>query len=221
MQYCLKCKVKIAGDKQYCPLCQGELRGRADPSGEIFPNIPKDKFSNYFVLRLISFIAIAAMVVCVTVNVLLHTALRWSFYVCFGIACAWITGAVGISRRSSIVKNIIHQMFLLSALSVVWDLLTGWRGWSVDYVIPCACTGAMVFMFVMAVTKKIDLSEYLIYLMTSAVYGIIPAVFALLNMLSAVYPSAICIACSIITIAALLLFQGRNIRDEIIRKFHM
>ena len=76
-------------------------------------------------------------------------------------------------------------------------------------------------MFVMAVTKKIDLSEYLIYLMTSAVYGIIPAVFALLNMLSAVYPSAICIACSIITIAALLLFQGRNIRDEIIRKFHM
>ena len=63
MLYCEKCKVYVSGQKTACPLCQNELSGAFSPEEEIFPKLKKPKYSGHFLMRLITFIAIAAAVI--------------------------------------------------------------------------------------------------------------------------------------------------------------
>lgn len=221
MQYCEKCRVSVLGAKQVCPLCQGELTGEPQPQLEPYPPIPTLSYSIGFLLRLISFTAIVSIIVSFTVNLLFPSRVMWCWFVAGGVVCAWITTSVGIIKRKNVLKNISWQLFLLSALAVGWDLATTWRGWSLDYVIPSACMAAMASILIFSKAAKLPAEEYLTYLITDAVYGIVPAVFLLTGLVRVVYPSAICVACSLIYIAAMILFDGKRLKAELQKKFHL
>ena len=53
----------------------------------------------------------------------------------------------------------------------------GWRGWSLDYVIPSVCVLAMIVMAVGAKLLKIGVRDLIIYLFIDAIFGLIPAIF--------------------------------------------
>lgn len=218
MQHCPSCNIHIAGNKSGCPLCGGKLHG--DPTPAPFPYIAPPKYSMTFLVKLVSVIAIAAIVVCVTINMMIPTKVAWCFFAVAGILCAWITSAVGIYTRSNILKNITFQLFLVTLFAVAWDYATGWRNWSIDYVLPCMCMAVMACMFVLSITFKMKPEDYLIYWGLNALYGIVPVIFLLTGQLRSIYPSAICFALSCIMSAFILIFQGKSLRDLIVRKFH-
>lgn len=221
MQYCEKCKAHILGAKQACPLCQGELSGTPEPETEVYPQVPDPKYSAGFLLRLIGFAAVVAIVVSFTVNWLVPTQVMWCWFVGGGVTCAWITASVGIVKRRNVLKNISWQVILVSLLAVGWDYFTHWRGWSLDYVIPFTCIAAMLAMAVFSVVTKLPVEEYLIYLILCAVYSLLPLVFLLTGLLRVIYPSAICVALSVIAAAAMVIFGWKNTREELKKKFHL
>ena len=48
----------------------------------------------------------------------------------------WLTMAVGYVKRFNLLKNAAWQLLIMSGICVLWDLGTGWRGWSVNIGIP-------------------------------------------------------------------------------------
>ena len=78
MQQCRKCRVNVDGDKGRCPLCQGELTGERER--DMFPRIAEPRFGSEFLIKLISFIAISAIVICAATDYLLSGRLSWSVY---------------------------------------------------------------------------------------------------------------------------------------------
>ena len=80
MLYCEKCKIEVAGNKECCPLCQGELKGMGEAGSDVFPDVPKEKVSSGFLFRLLSFISIAAIIICIAVNLMAPTKVWWSLY---------------------------------------------------------------------------------------------------------------------------------------------
>ena len=76
MQQCRKCRVNVDGDKGRCPLCQGELTGERER--DMFPRIAEPRFGSEFLIKLISFIAISAIVICAATDYLLSGRLSWS-----------------------------------------------------------------------------------------------------------------------------------------------
>lgn len=221
MQYCGNCKMNIAGKKQFCPLCQGPLEGEGDPTAEIYPKTEAKTPPDYLFLRIMTFGAIVLAVLAVAVNVLLPIDVNFWLPTVGGIGCAWIALAIAVTKKYNILKNIIWQLFILTALSVVWDVFTGWNGWSLDYVIPCACMSAMVAMAVLARVKKMPAREFIIYLIMDGIYGIVPLVFLFTGIINVKLPSVICVAGSLISISALLLFKGRVIKTEVQKKLHL
>lgn len=219
MQYCRKCKVSVVGNKACCPLCQGELTG--EPSEEVYPEIARPKISSEFLLKLISFVAITAIVVCFAVNYMIPTEVRWSLISAAGILCAWLTTSVGIVYRKRVLKNITWQLFLITALSVLWDRFTGWRGWSLDFVLPCGCVASMISIFIIAKVLKMKAGEYVLYMIIGGIYGMLPFICLLFGMIHIVYPSVICTGISVIFIAALFIFRGKTTRDEMEKRFHL
>lgn len=221
MQYCEKCRVYVSGKKRVCPLCQSELTGVLRPEEEIFPELPKTKYTGHFLVRLISFIAIAAAVAVVSLDLMLPGTVRWSLFAAAGIACAWVCIMVGIARRHNIMKKITFELLIVTLLAMVWDHFTGQNGWSVDYVLPCCCGAAVIATYVLSKIFKLQARDALFHIVLNGIYGIIPLFFLFTNRLHVVYPSIICAALSILALTAILLFDGRRIKEELTRRLHV
>lgn len=72
---------------------------------------------------------------------------------------------------------------------MLWDALTGWHGWALDYFIPCTC---MVAIFALGVTGKVmrlPPGDYLGCILADAVFGVVPLVFYLTDLLRFPYLS--------------------------------
>lgn len=221
MLFCEKCKVKICGERERCPLCQGPLAGTGDASQEPFPILTDKKSGRYHLLmRLLVFLSIAAVVICVTIDKLLSAYYRWPYYVAGAVACMWFCLANVIRRRDNIPKNIVWMLFWLSLISIGWDYFTGWHQWSLSYVIPSLCVFAMLAVAIIAKVLDMHIQEYMIYLILNALLGIIPALFLTFGWVHIRYPSILCVAISVLSLAALFAFQGERLIAEVKKRLH-
>lgn len=220
MLYCPNCKIQVSGAPRRCPLCQGDLTGKPQPDQALFPPAAPQREDSHF-FRWMAFFAIAAAVVCVAVNLMVPSHAWWSLFVVAGIGCACVSVWVGVLKKANLLKNIIWQLLIVSVCAVLWDAFTHWHGWSIEYVFPITCLVAMIAMAVVARVTRTPASEYLIYLVLDAFFGVIPVIFLLTGILKVTYPSVICVGGSVISILALLCFQGENMRRELHKKLHL
>ena len=221
MLHCDLCKIDVTGAPEHCPLCQRPLSGEPDALGGLFVPLEQQRKKESYVFAIITMAAIAAIVVCLTVDFLAGSGLRWSLFAGGGAACTWVFAVIGWKNRFELAKNILLQTLLVSVAGCLWDLLTGWNGWSLDFVIPGACIAAVLALSVIAFVLRLDSSEYMAYLCMVAVYGCVPLIFLLTGLVDVRYPSVICPSLCLLALAALFLFFRKNALDELQKKLHI
>lgn len=221
MYYCENCKVRVTGAPRRCPLCQGDLSGESGGSENVFPAIGAMANRQRLWINLAILLTVAAATVCVTLNLSPRTTGWWSLFVVAGLGSFWMAFTLAIRKRKNIPQTIIWQTVLISALAVIWDFCTHFRGWSIDYVIPILCTCAMVAMAVIARVTRLGIEDYIIYLIIDCVLGVVPVVFLVCDWLRVDLPSIICIVCSVVSLTALILFEGPALRSELGRRMHL
>lgn len=222
MQYCEHCKVEIKGEHLVCPLCSGIIEQKDEGQNEnVFPQIPTiyQEFNGF--IRILLMISIVAIVVSFAINVIATPEARWSILVAAGILCMWIMLLFIIRNKNNIPKTIIWQVGLISVFSVIWDHSLGWVGWSIDYVIPFICLGAILVLEVSAKILKIWVKDFIIYLLIDGLFGFIPIIFILFGMLNVLYPSIICVAASAISLSGLIIFEGDSMKAELDKRMHI
>ncbi len=220
MQYCEHCNVNIRDRKKRCPLCQNPLASPKEDSRPIFPKIPI-KYDSHMALRILIFLSITIIVSSFAIYMLFPVSVNWPKYVILTTVCIWLILIVAINKRNNITKSMLWQVGVISLLAVFWDWITGWKGWSIDYVIPLICVAAMAVLFITAKVMNLQARDYLFYLLLVGLYGLVPILFIVFGWVNVLYPSIICITLSIISLAALLLFQGENIKDELDKRMHV
>ncbi len=221
MKFCANCGVHVTGQGKLCPLCQTPLTGEAGDSRETFPTIPTMFRRYHFFFRLLIFCSVAAAVVSVILNLALRSEVWWSLFVLGGIGCFWLGTAIAVSKRRNIPKNILYQVVFLSVCAVLWDVSTHWHKWSINYVIPIACTLAMLSLGTIAKVMRLPERDYIVYLLIDCFFGIVPLVFYLLGMLDVALPSLICVGVSILSLTALIVFEGEHMKNELNRRLHL
>jgi hypothetical protein len=221
MQKCDNCNVSLKGNYEVCPLCGGILHENEEKSEEVFPNLPTIFQEFNIFIRVIILISIAAIVISFAINLIFTKDSRWSLIVAAGIACMWVSLFFIIRKKNNIPKTIVWQVVLISVLSVLWDWSMGWLAWSINFVIPTICFGAMVVMAIAAKILKIGVRDLIVYLFIDIIFGFVPIIFILTGILSVAFPSVICVATSAISLSALILFQGDNMRAELRKKMHI
>lgn len=221
MRSCDKCHVTLEGNWDYCPLCQGEVRGEPDEGRELFPDIPTVSKRYSMLFKWLLFGSAAAGILSVTIDVLVPTPVWWSLFVLLGIGSMWLTLAIVVHKRANILKTVLYQVVAVSLLAVCWDAVTHWHGWSLEYVLPIVCAAAMIAMAVVARVQNLRLEDYVIYIVIDAIFGIVPAVCLFAHAVTVRIPSVVCVAVSVLSLAALFIFAGGRIRSELTRRLHM
>ena len=95
-----------------------------------------EKKENQKVIQTFSFLCLAIAVICGMINFMMAGVLNWFWFAGAGCACAWLVVMVAYYKRRNILKNEMWQLLLISVIAILWDRFTGWKGWSVDFVIP-------------------------------------------------------------------------------------
>lgn len=221
MKYCRHCKVNIREDHKRCILCENileeDLEGKRE---DIFPDIP-DFYENNLALKIMIFISIVALVVSFGINMIFPTNINWPLLFMFAVISIWIEIIIIVRKKYHMPKKIVWQVVIVSLLAIFWDYETGWRGWSIDYVIPIVCVSAMIIMYITAKIINLDIRDYITYALIDGILGIIPVIFIIFDLVKVIYPSIISIGFSIISLSAIFIFQGEEIKVEIDKRMHI
>lgn len=226
MRFCEKCGVKVNDDSEHCPLCQRVLSENEENDenscGEpVFPIIPTLYSRYHFFIKLIIFGSIAGCVISVIVDFLTESRVHWSGFVIVGVACIWLSLAIAYRKRHNIPKVIFQQVLAAAAVVLLWDFMTGWKNWSVDYVIPFLFVGANISLVTTAILLNLDISDFIFYCFMNMLFGIVPIVFICTGILNVRYPSMISVGLNVIALSWVFLFQGKRMCGEIISRFHV
>ncbi len=220
MKYCNNCKVHVAGNRKNCPLCQEILVGEKFKD-EVFPKISFVYKEHGLFFKVMLLVSIIIASVSVAVNILLPQKGVWSLFVLGGLGSVWVSMITAINKRKNIPKNLVYQVMIISVIVVLWDLLTGWKGWSITYVIPFVCFSAMISMAIISKVLKLYVEDYILYIIIDGLFGLVQIIFIFTGGLSVLYPSLICIVTSVISLSTILIFEEKKLRAEIKRRLHM
>lgn len=220
MRYCNNCKVYVTGSRKSCPLCQEILKG-GKTENEVFPKISFVYKEHGMFFKIMLLVSIIIATVFVAINILLPQKGAWSLFILGGLGSVWASMISAINKRNNIPKNIVYQVVIISVMAVIWDFLTGWRAWSITYIIPFVCVFAMISMAIISKVRKLFIEDYILYIIIDALFGFIQIFFIITGGLSALYPSLICIVTSIISLSTILIFEDKKLVEEIKRRLHI
>ncbi|HJB15964.1 MAG TPA: alcohol acetyltransferase [Candidatus Blautia excrementipullorum] len=168
-----------------------------------------------------TFLCIAAAVICGMINYITLETLNWFWFAAAGCLCAWLVVMVAYTKRRNILKNEMWQLLIITVIAVLWDSFTGWRGWSLDFVLPFGAMAVLGSMPVIARVSRLEPEEYLFYLVQAAIAGCIPVILVWTGVVHFRYPSVICSGISFLVLAGLFIFQRKNMLREFRKKLRM
>ena len=180
-----------------------------------------ERKENQRIVQTFSFLCLAVAVICGMINIMTAGTLNWSWFAGAGCVCAWLVVMVAYSKSRNILKNEIWQLLLISVIAILWDRFTGWRGWSVDFILPFGVLSVQFSVPVIARVNRLKREEYLFYLVQACIAGLIPMILAWTGVVKFVYPSVICAGISILTLAALFIFCKKDTLREFHKKLRM
>jgi len=221
MLYCEKCKITIRTDHKRCPLCHGGLSGTTSIEDSIFPDIPPLKKRQLSFFSMLTFCCVLAFIFSYVINNIIPSQSKWFIYMIGGICLVWIVLVWGKSKWKNLLKNTIGQMIIIGFGVGICDVFIGWKGWSIDYAWPILIFLSLIINVFITWVKRLEASDYMIYLLMNCIFGLIPMLLVQLNVVKFVLPSIICSGFAMILFAGLLIFRWEQVALELVKKFHM
>ena len=187
-----------------------------------FPKTGKPSEQEMKVYKIYSFLCIAIVAAMLVTDLNFHPRIRWTLFTAGGVVTMWIASSIGFFKRHNLLKNAMWQLIIGTIICFIWDALTGWHSWSVDLVLPIMSVSTLAAMFVTAKVQKSPVREYLIYEIMAAGYGLILPVILLLcgvvkNPTVSMFGSLTCF----LFLVAVILFKGREVKEEMQKNLHV
>ncbi|MEG2457309.1 MAG: DUF6320 domain-containing protein [Bacilli bacterium] len=221
MKYCEKCKLKIMQDIKYCPLCKSILIEKEKSDYDtIFP-IRKKQSTGYLAYKIMFFVSLLICFVTFFINIFFPGYGWWSLFVIAAIACAWVSLIYVVKNRRNVIKTIFYQVLIFYLVVLLWDLITGWKGWSLTYAVPSFITGTLITIFVLLLCIKEDKNQNLFYYCLESIFGLSFILFIIFKVVSNIIPSFICVLVSITSILVSIVFYRKTVIREIQKKTHL
>lgn len=187
-----------------------------------YPELKEQKELEMKVYRFFTFLCLVAIVIMFDLDYTYKPTVRWTLFSAGGIASMWLASTIGFFKRYNLLKNAMWQLVIMTNVSILWDWLTGWRGWSVDFVLPFVSVAILLFMFVVAIVQKWPAKEYMAYLVMASTYGLlVPLLLLVFGAVSLQWPSLLGIAVCFLFLMGIFLFKWKEFREEMDKKFHV
>ena len=219
MQYCPKCRLNIRGEKTGCPLCGGRLTGDPEPGG--FPVLERRRFSHMSVVKVATFCYLSLFIILMALEILSDFRLAWVPFVILVMTIGWGDIMVGVYFRNNLVKTFAIETYLVMAGCLLIDFLTGWRGWSLSYVLPSGFLLLVVATVCVGKMADLRLEEYIMYLVTTMLLSLLQIIPVLTHANPAPVPAVASVTILLIMGCAAVIFRFQDLRSAAEKLFNL
>lgn len=186
----------------------------------IYPEKIKAKKSDKIIKILLS-LSIGMALILVVINKLTTPSIPWAAFVNAGILYSWVVVRYSIKKNINIAGHVLLQTIALSLLTFYIDYKLGRKGWSINIAIPIMIMIANVTMLVLTIISYKKYIKYAIYQLMIVFFSMLPIVFMTEHMVQDKTLSMIASGVSVLNFVLCLVLCARDVKEEIVRKFHM
>lgn len=186
----------------------------------IYPEKIKAKKSDKIIKILLS-LSIGMALILVVINKLTTPSIPWAALVNAGILYSWVVVRYSIKKNINIAGHVLLQTIALSLLTFYIDYKLGMKGWSINIAIPIMIMIANVTMLVLTIISYKKYIKYAIYQLMIVFFSMLPIVFMTEHMVQDKTLSMIASGVSVLNFVLCLVLCARDVKEEIVRKFHM
>lgn len=217
MRKCQNCNIFVGGMTSSCPLCQSKLSG--DSCENNWPEGNSLKKPAFF-YRLQAFLVLAAIAICLLLDFRMgiNTGKHYSpFVLLWGFALEFLV--YDSIKKHVVVSKIITYTAVLLSVSLG---ITGWYFGFFDpilwVVIPSLIGASIIVNFIFSLVDRSG--NAMVYFLVNIVLGIVP--YIVLSVIG--YPQmfiwTICLMLTIVTLLAILIFNGRKVLSELEKRMN-
>lgn len=183
----------------------------------IYPNKLDDK-DGEILLKIFLITSIILSAILIVINKLTTPEIPWGAFACCGIIYIWITVIYCIKRNTNIAGHVLLQLIITSAVVLFIDNTIGFYGWSISIGVPIILIVANTTMLILTIIShrkyiRYALYQLLIVLVTLLSMGLIFKTTSIL--------AIIAMTVAIINLIISLILSYKDIKEAIIRQFHM
>ena len=176
MSKCRNCNVEILDVTEFCPLCHSVLE-QTEELENMYPDARLKTQKMKFVTRLYLFCALVVEFLLMVIDFHGENHVHWSILVGLGLLYVYIVLRYAVLGKSGYRAKTIVLVLLAVLITVVVDFITGYRGWSVDYVASGGILLVDAIIIVLMIWNRRNWQSYLMWQIAIILFSIIPAVF--------------------------------------------
>lgn len=229
--FCTHCRVDVAGDLKYCPLCgkfvlESENSEIAENENS-YPIYDLDYIYRAKWLKLVKYSLLLVSIIAVAVNLLFNIECIWFPYVLIGLFTIWKVVFYPFKEGQNHIKRIPITGFILSFAVMTIDVydhlvFNTLFGWGVIYTAPCILTLTTIISLIISLaTNKYDIQliRGMVYLLIVSLVAFIVELIVVKNYY--IWPIFMYFLSAIISVFILLLTKKKRMFKEINRNFHI
>ena len=227
---CQKRGLTFSGERVYCPLCKKRIidEGTEDSSikedFDIFP-VTQKKQADFIFMKIVTFAALAAVIVAGMVDRMMVLSDRtWQpifFLVVIGVAGGYALLIVGQRKWKNIRKMVMYEVIIGMILCIAYDWYTGWKGWSVQIVLPLTVVGMNLLYFILGFVDRKHQTDYGIYFLLTIMATVLVVILVCVGVMHNTMLVTVTTGIGVLLLIAKIIFQGKTFLSELSRRLHV
>jgi len=186
----------------------------------IYPQKISSKKSE-LIINILLLVSIVIAIILVIINKLTTPQIPWAALSNCGIIYIWITVIYCIKKGTNIAGHVLIQTILVSIAMLYIDNTIGYHGWSVYIGIPIALIVANITMLILTMISYKRYIKYAIYQLMIVLLSLMPIILVINNIIEMKFLIRTSIEISTFSLLISLILCYKDIKEAIIRKFHM
>ncbi len=222
MAKCKNCNIEILDETEWCPLCHSILE-QNDALENMYPDVRMSQRKLTFFSRIYLFCALLLQAALFWINWLQfeHFEIWWSVITGLVLLYIYVVLHYAILGKTGYKSKIILLSAIAVLSAVAIDLATGYRGWSVDVVLPAGILFMDTVILGLMIYNKRNWQSYIMWQLLMILCSLIPIGLYIAGLERNEYFAFLPMAVSLSIFLGTMIIGDRRARTELKRRFHI
>ena len=219
MAECVNCKIEVLDETELCPLCRSILRP-TEAVENMYPDVRVKMHKCKLIANIYLFCALCAQAALVTLNILLRWKIWWSIVIGLALGYVYLVLRYAVLGKSGYRSKIFLLSLVAVLAAVAADMAIGYRGWSVEYVLPAGIAAVDLAIGGCMIFNRRSWQSYMLWQLWMALLSFIPVHLFLVQRMHSPLLAFLPLILSCALFFGTLIIGDRRARTELRRRFH-
>lgn len=222
INYCSECHVFVDPGLAHCPLCKKQLTQTPEENG-LYPDVSEQHYvdRHTFWGELLVFLTFLFIGGSIVINLAVWNGIPWFLAVAAPLLYVWVMVRITLFSDMYAGTKALFQILGVMGMMLAYDFVSGWHGWSCEYILPLVLVAGIVYIDVYSYIYKSYWRDNLVYAIVFVAIGFLPFIFYFTGVTHAVVPMVLSTVASGLTVLGILRFTVNYFKTEMKKRFHI